>query len=192
MVAALCFGVRPLLRWRIAHHGRSDDDLQALHGAEHQALNCVRQGLALTDANIATSPVTSPTCDTNLRLTDQLLMVPLAVVLQWWLPWWPRWQQLLAGIAFYLVVRPLAFELTGLQVAWRARGRRDGVLGVLGRLGARRQAKVTLGPGEPAHRELAARALQPLLPAAQQALVGSFPSPVQTITSLNGPKEAVW
>lgn len=63
-------------------------------------------------------------------------------------------------------------------LAWRLSGRRHGSLDLLSRLGPRRQTKATTRPGEPEHREVAARALAPLLPPEQQALVGAFPSPV--------------
>jgi uncharacterized protein YqhQ len=48
VVAAVCFALRPILRWRLAR-ATATDDLAALHGAEHQALNCVRAGVPLTD-----------------------------------------------------------------------------------------------------------------------------------------------
>ncbi len=131
----------------------------------------------------------SATCDSNLKATDQLVVVPMAVALKQWLPGWPLWQQLLAGLVAYLVARPLAFELNGLQAAWRARGHYHGLLGLLSRLGPRRQTKATTRPGQAEHRELAARALEPLLPAGQQALVGAFPSPAERITVPAAPKE---
>jgi uncharacterized protein YqhQ len=182
LLAAIGFAVRPIVRWRIAQRTPTGDDLTALHGAEHQALNCLRRGLSLTDDNIAASPVESANCDSSLKATDQLVFVPMAVALEHWLPGWSLGTQLLAGLVAYLVARPLAFELNALQAAWRASGRRHGVLGLLARLGLRRQTKATTRPGQAEHRELAARALEPLLPPDQQALVGAFPSPVERIT----------
>jgi len=164
--------------------------LAALHGAEHQAINCVRQGLALGDDTIAASPVASPNCHSSLNATHQLIFVPIAAALELWLPGWPLWRQLLAGLGASLVARPLAFELNARQAAWQARGRRDGPLGLLSRLGLRRQTTTTR-PGKPEHRELAARALAPLLPPDQHALVGTFPSPLEVITVPAAPKEPV-
>ncbi len=180
-LAAVAFAVRPIVRWRLAQR-TAGGDLAVLHGAEHQAINCVRQGLPLTDDNIARSPVESPNCDSSLKVTDQIIFVPIVAALEVWLPGWSLGIQLLAGLAVYLVARPLAFELNALQAAWRLSGRRYGSLGLLGRLGLRHQTKATTRPGEPEHREVAARALAPLLPPPQQALVGTFPSPVELIT----------
>lgn len=184
LLAAAAFAVRPIVRWRLARlaQRRAGDDLAVLHGAEHQAINCVRQGLPLTDDNIAQSPVESPNCDSSLKVTDQLLFVPIAAAVEVWLPGWSLGMQLLAGLATYLVARPLAFELNALQAAWQTSGRRHGSLGVLSRLGLRRQTKATTRPGGPEQREVAARALAPLLPPEQQALAGTFPSPVEVIT----------
>jgi len=44
------------------------------------------------------------------------------------------------------------------------------------------RTKAPTRPGEPEHREVAARALEPLLPPEQQDLVGTFPAPVEAIT----------
>jgi len=181
ILAATVFAARPIVRWRLIQR-TTPDDLAALHGAEHQAINCVRRGLALTDANIAASPVQAPQCDTSLQVTDQLIFVPTAAALEVWLPGWPLWGQLLAGLGTYLAARPLAFELNTLQAAGRAAGRRHGVLGLLSRLGLRRQTTTTTRPGDSDHREVAARALAPLLPPGQQALVGPFPSPVVMVS----------
>ncbi len=169
------------MRWRLAQR-TAGGDLAVLHGAEHQAINCVNRGLPLTDDNIARSPVESPNCDSSLKVTDQLVFVPIVAALEVWLPGWSLGRQLLAGLGVYLVARPLAFELNARQATWRLSGRRHGSLGLLSRLGLRRQTKATTRPGEPEHREVAARALAPLLPPAQQALVGTFPSPVEVIT----------
>jgi len=75
LLAAVAFAVRPIVRWWVAKR-TAGDDLAVLHGAEHQAINCVRQGLALTDDNIAASPVESPNCDSSLQVTDQIIFVP--------------------------------------------------------------------------------------------------------------------
>lgn len=125
----------------------------------------------------------SATCGSGQEATDQLVFVPMAVLVELWLPGWPLWQQLLAGLVAYLVACPLAFELSGLQVSRRAKGRRHGLLGLLSRPGLRRQTRTTTRPGQPEHRELAARALEPLLPGDQHALAGAFPSPVEVITA---------
>ncbi len=191
LLAATGFAARPIVRWRRIQRTTPGDDLAALHGAEHQAINCVQRGLALGDDTIAASPAASPNCHSSLNATDQLIFLPAAVALEGWLPGWPLWRQLLAGLGFYLVVRPLAFELNSLQAAWRAAGRCHGVLGVLSRIGLRRQTTTTTRPGKPAHRELAARALEPLLPPDQHALVGTFPSPLEVITVPAAPKEPV-
>jgi uncharacterized protein YqhQ len=191
VLAAVALAVRPLVRWRLIQRTTPGDDLVALHGAEHQAISCVQRGLALGDDNIAASPVESPNCHSSLNVTDQVIFLPAAVALELWLPGWPLWRQLLAGLGFYLVVRPLAFELNSLQAAWRAAGRCHGVLGVLSRIGLRRQTTATTRPGKPAHRELAARALEPLLPPDQHALVGTFPSPVEVITVPAASKETL-
>jgi len=102
----------------------------------------------------------------------------VAVGLEGWLPDWPLGVQLLAGLLAYLAARAVAFELDTRQAARRQRGHRARWRGPLARLGRRRQTRVTTRPSGPEHREVAARALAPLLPAAQQALVGPFPSPV--------------
>jgi uncharacterized protein YqhQ len=190
LLAAGGFAVGPIVRWRLAQRAASGEELATLHGAEHQALNCVRAGLPLTDDSIASSPAASANCNSSLQTTDQLVFVPMAVVLEQWLPGWPLWQQLLAGLGAYLVARPLAFELNTLQASWRARGRRHGPLGLLSRLGLRRQTNATIRAGHAEHRELAARALEPLLPGNQRALVGAFPSQVERISIPAAAKEA--
>ncbi len=181
LLAAVVFAIRPIVRWWLAKR-IAGGDLAVLHGAEHQAINCVRRGLPLTDENIARSPVESPNCDSSLKVTDQIIFVPIAAVLEVRLPGWSLGMQLLAGLGVYLLARPLAFELNALQAGWRLSGRRHGSLGLLSRLGLRRQTKATALPGGPEHREVAARALAPLLPPEQQALVGVFPSPVVVVT----------
>lgn len=181
VLAALVFVARPLPRWLQGQRG-VPDDLAGLHGAEHQALNCVRQGWALTDANIAASPPESATCNSSLKVADQVVFAALAAVVEVWLPGWPLWVQLAAGLGVWLIGRPLAFELDTLQATRRAAGRHHGPLGVLSRLGLARQTRTTTRPGGPGHREVAARALAPLLPADQQALVGAFPSPLEVVS----------
>ena len=190
LLAAVAFAVRPIVRWWVAKR-TAGDDLAVLHGAEHQAINCVRQGLALTDDNIAASPVESPNCDSALKVTEQIIFVPIAAVLEVWLPGWLLGRQLLAGLGLYLLARPLAFELNARQAAGRLSGRRHGLLGLLSRLGLRRQTKATTRPGGPEQREVAARALGPLLPPEQQALVDTFPSPVEVITVPATTKETI-
>ncbi len=182
VLAAVVFVAWPLLPWLQGKRG-VPDDLAALHGAEHQALNCVRQGWALTDANIAASPAESPTCNSSLKVADQIVFAPIAALVEVWLPGWPLWVQLLAGPGVWLIGRPLAFELDTLQANRRAAGHHHGPLGMLSRLGLARQTKTTTRPGGPQHREVAARALAPLLPPEQQALVGAFPSPVQVVSA---------
>jgi len=182
ILAGIGFAVRPLVRWRLAQRTPGGPDLAVLHGAEHQAINCVRHGWALTDDNIAASPVESSNCDSALKVADQLVFVPIAAVVEVWLPGWPLWLQLAAGLGVYLVARPLAFELNTLQATRRPAARRHRALGLLRRLSLRRQTKTTTRPGGPQHREIAARALAPLLPPQQQALVGAFPSTVEVVS----------
>jgi len=181
ILAAVVFAARPLLPWQLGQRA-VPAGLAGLHGAEHQALGCVRQGLALTDPNIAASPAASPTCNSSLKVADQIVFAPMAAVVEVWLPGWPLWVQLAAGLGVWLTARPLAFELDTLQAKQRVAGRHNGPLGMLGRLGLRRQTKTTTRPGDPEHRELAARALAPLLPPEEQARVGAFPSLVETVS----------
>lgn len=180
LLGAAVFALRPLVGARMvtrSYRGQA----AALHGAEHQALNCLRQGLPLTDANIAASPTSSLQCDTSLHVIDQVVFTLAAATLELWLPHWPLAGQLAAGLALWVVARAIASELAMRKVDRRASGR-GSLLGPLVRAGLRRQTQHTARPGGPEHREVAARALAPLLPAEQQALVGPFPSPVQTVT----------
>jgi uncharacterized protein YqhQ len=192
ILAGIGFAVRPILRWRLAQRTPGGDELAVLHGAEHQAINCVRHGWALTDDNIAASPVESSNCDSALKLADQLVFVPIAAVVEVWLPGWPLWVQLAAGLGVYLLARPLAFELNTLQATRRPAARRHRALGLLRRLGLRRQTKTTTRPGGAEHREVAARALAPLLPPEQQARVGAFPSPVRVVSVPATVEETTW
>lgn len=146
----------------------------SLHGAEHQALNCLRRGLPLTDANIAQSPTASVQCDTSLWAVDQAVFTVAAVTLELWLPGWPLPAQLLAGSAVWLLARAVASELAMREVDLRVSGRRS-LLGPSARIGMRRQTHHTTRPGGPEHREVAARALEPVLPADQQAQLGPRP-----------------
>ncbi len=177
LLAAAGFAARPVVRNRLVLRPTTDDQA-ALHGAEHQALACVRAGLALTDANLAAQPVTSPDCETILLGVDQVIFAAVAIGVEGWLPGWPLGMQLVAGLLAWLAAWAVAFELDTRQATRRLRGQQPRWPGPLARLGLRRQARVTTRPSSPAHREVAARALAPLLPADQQALVGPFPSPV--------------
>jgi len=180
LLAAAVFALRPLARNRIIKHTYRGQTA-ALHGAEHQALNCLRQGLPLTDANIAASHTSSLQCDSSLQVIDQVVFTLAAATLELWLPQWPLAAQLAAGGGLYLLARAVASELAMREVDRRALGRRS-LLGPLAHIGLRRQTQLTTRPGSPEQREVAARALAPLLPAEQQALVGPFPSPVRVIS----------
>jgi uncharacterized protein YqhQ len=143
----------------------ADQGMPQLHGAEHQTLNCTRQGLALTDANIAASPITSPSCGVAMVNLNRPVLAVAAAGLELRLPGWALWLQVLAGAGLWAGAAGVSLELGNLLVRLR-------------RARPSRSAAETVRPGEAAHRELAARALAPLLPPDQQALVGPFPSPV--------------
>ncbi len=161
-----------LLHQRALRHAMrtlADQRLRQLHGAEHQAINCAHQGLALTDANIAASPTGSPSCGVAMVNRNRPLLAVAAAALELRLPGWALWRQALAGIGLWCAAAGVSLELGNLLV--RLRPARPS-----------RSAAATLLAGEAEHRELAARALAPLLPPDQQALVGPFPSPVVMVS----------
>jgi hypothetical protein len=143
----------------------ADQGIAQLHGAEHQAINCTHRGLALTDANIAASPTSSPSCGVAMVNRNRPVLALAAAGLELRLPGWAPWLQALAGVGLWAGAAAVSLELGNL-------------LGRLRPARPSRSAAATLLPGQAAHRELAARALAPLLPPDQQALVGPFPSPL--------------
>ncbi len=147
---------------------RARPGLLKLHGAEHQALNCVRGGLALTEDDIAASTTASPTCGDASLSTARWVAAAVMAWLATALPSDPSGTQLLWTVGGLLAARAVSFELD----PYLPRRRLGGAAG----------QGFTL-PSGPEDRELAARALEPLLPPDQQAQVGPFPSPVRLVSS---------